>query len=118
MTQPTPRVTREDVERIVSRDFPTDAAGEVFAILDEYGAEEWEREVDRVRLAALKLAAGSIDRLRSAIETARGDYRDVLQVAEYPEYSRFVRPSQELSPNEIERIQEADWKQYRDWLAR
>lgn len=63
--------------RIVSRDFPPGSAEEVLAILGEYGTEKWERGVDRVRLAALKLAAGSIDRLRSAIETARSDYRDV-----------------------------------------
>lgn len=118
ITQPIPRVTHEDVERIVSRDFPSDSTGKVFAILSEYGTEESERGVDRVRLAALKLAAGSIDRLRSTIETARGDYRDVLQAAEYPQYSRFVGPSHELSPKEIQRIIEADWKQYRDWLAR
>ena len=59
-TQPTPKVTGADVERIVRRDFPADKVSEVLAILDQYGKESWHREPHRVRLAALKLAAGSI----------------------------------------------------------
>lgn len=71
-----------------------------------------------MRLAALKLAEGSIEKLRSAIETAKRDYRDVLVSAEYPEYSRSIGPSDAVSPGERQRIIEADWKQYSEWLAR
>jgi hypothetical protein len=58
-TQPTPDVTSADVERVVRREFPAGQVTEVFAMLDEYGGETWQRESHRVRLAVLKLAAGS-----------------------------------------------------------
>ena len=51
---------------------------DVMAMLSEYGLEDWQLEADRVRLAVLKLAAGSIERLRYEIEGAKADYRDVL----------------------------------------
>jgi hypothetical protein len=73
-----PNVTSADVERVVRRDFPADCVPEVLAILREYGTESWQREPHRVRLA-VKLAAGNIERLRFQIETAKGDYRDVLK---------------------------------------
>jgi len=117
ISQPVPAVTSQDVERIVARDFPAESAPTVAAILTEYGADDAHRDHDRVRLAALKLAAGDIERLRAAIETARRDFRDVLALAEYPEYSRLVRPSAGLSQAERQRIVDADWRQYSEWLA-
>ena len=115
--QRTPDVTGADVERIVLRDFPSGSL-RALEILNQYGAEEWHREPDRVRLAALKLAAGSIDALRSAVETAKRDYRDVVALAEYPEYSRSMSPSRAVARAERERIIAADWRQYSEWLAR
>jgi hypothetical protein len=113
--QPTPAIEPEDVERVARREFPVDAA-RILELLGEYGAKDWHREIDRVRLAVLKLAAGSIDRLRTALETANADYRDVLAAAEYPEYSRSIDPSQPVSVKQRERIIAADWKQYCEWL--
>jgi GNAT superfamily N-acetyltransferase len=115
-SQRTPAVTGKDVARIAAREFPADSAS-VLAILGEYGVEEWHREVDRVRVAALKLAAGDLDRLRSAIETAKQDYRDVLAHAEYPQYLRSVDPSETVAPDDKKRIRDADWKQYSEWLG-
>ena len=118
ISQPVPAVTRQDVERVVARDFPSSRAREVVSILDEYQGDDAHHGSDRVRLAALKLAAGDIERLRAAIGMARRDCRDVLALAEYPEYSRSVRPSADLSPAERQRIVEADWRQYSEWLTR
>jgi hypothetical protein len=115
-SQPTPTVTSADVERIIRRDFPADRVPEVFAMLDEYGRESWHRETHRVRVAALKLAAGSMERLRYEIEGAKCDYRDVLAAAEYPGYFRRVPGPGKLPVEEEQRIIDADWKQYHDWL--
>ncbi len=60
MHQPTPSVSRADVERVVRRDFPKGAALEVLTALDRYGVEEYELERDRVQLAVLKLARGNL----------------------------------------------------------
>jgi len=114
--QRTPTVTSEDINRIACREFPSDSF-RILGILREYGVEEWHREANRVRLAVLKLAAGDVDRLRSAIETAKQDYRDVLSAAEYPEYSRSIGSTASVSEAERERIIDADWKQYTEWLA-
>jgi hypothetical protein len=65
----------------------------VLAPLDTYGVEAYERERDRVQLAILKLSAGNEDRLRENVASAKGDYRDVLYWAEYPEESRLDTPS-------------------------
>ncbi len=85
--QPTPNVTRADVERVLRRDFPPERVAEVLAMLDEYGPDDWHREPERVRLAVLKLAAGNLERLRYELEGAKRDYRDVLSPAEYPGYT-------------------------------
>lgn len=116
--QPTPSVTNEDVARVVRRDFHPENVSEVRAILAEYGPDTWHREPNRVRLAALKLASGSIEQLRREIETAKCDYRDVLAPAEYPGYSKRMFRIQELPGDEQQRIIDADWSQYYDWLTR
>ena len=87
-------------------------------MLDEYGKESWQREVHRVRLAVLKLAAGDIVRLRHEIEGAKRDYRDVLGPAEYPGYGKRMFRIDKLAPEEQKRIIEADWRQYQEWLTR
>jgi hypothetical protein len=116
--QPTPTVKSADVERIVRRDFPAERVPEVLAMLDDYGRETWQREAQRVRVAALKLAAGSIESLRYQIEGAKCDYRDVLATAEYPGYFRGVPGSGQVPTDEEQRIIDADWKQYQDWFTR
>jgi hypothetical protein len=116
--QPTPTVTVNDVERIVHRDFPQEQFAVVMDILSEYGAEKWQRECFRVRLAVLKLANGNLKDLRRCIETAKRDYRDVLAEAEYPGYMKRISQTQELASEERQKIIEADWNQYETWLKR
>jgi hypothetical protein len=118
ITQPMPSVSRADVERVVRREFPPDRQAEVLTVLDEYGHDSWNHTPDRVHLAALKLAAGSIEVLRARIEDARYDHRDVIGAAEYPGYMKRGSRIQRLSPDEQKRIVDADWRQYQEWLAR
>ena len=118
MDQPTPEVTRADVERIVRRDFPPDQFDSVMSVLAEYGGESWHRELPRVQLAVLKLAAGKFEALRGEIETAKSDYRDVLSYAEYPAYTKKMFRISKLPEDEQQKIIEADWRQYETWLKR
>lgn len=106
-TQPVPRVSRADVDRIVRRDFPADREAEVFALLDEYGGEGGHRARSRVHLAALKLAAGRIEVLRGRIEDAKGDPRDVIAAAEYPGYKGQGSGIDSRSAEERQRIIDA-----------
>ena len=116
--QPAPDVCSSDVERVVRRDFAAGQVLKVLAMLSEYGKEKWQREPDRVRLAVLKLAAGDIEQLGQHIEIAKRDYRDVLAAAEYPGYSKDMLRIPDLPQEEQQRIIDADWGQYQEWLAR
>lgn len=113
MNQPTPTVSRSDVERVVRREFPSEDFATVMALLDSYGTESYERERDRVQLAVLKLAEGSIDLLLREIQMAKSDYRDVLSPAEYPSYKWG-----EKDETKLQKIYQADWQQYSEWLGR
>jgi hypothetical protein len=116
--QPHPKVNRADVERVVRRDFPPEQFDSVLALLDEYGVKDFQSEKDRVQLAVLKLAGGSIEKLLQTIEVAMIDYRDVLAPAEYPKYQAEVSPTEKLPVKKYNRIIESDWQQYQDWLLR
>jgi hypothetical protein len=118
--QRTPRVSSDDVERIIRRDFPRSQFDSVKAVLEEYErSPSGGRERVRVQLAALKLAHGDLAALRTHIDTAIQDFRDVLSPAEYPEYSNKVAFHVQKAPLEDQqRIIESDWKQYEDWLRR
>jgi len=116
--QPIPTVTPVDVERVIRRDFPTDQFADALNILDEYGKQQWERGSDRVQLAILKLAAGSLERLRYHTESAKSDYRDVLLSAEYPAYGKKMFRIDKLPEEERQKIIDADWQQYQEWLTR
>jgi hypothetical protein len=77
------------------------------------------RERPRVQLAALKLANGQLEALRTHINTAVQDFRDVLGPAEYPEYSSKVAFRVGKPPvAEEQKIIDSDWKQYEAWLHR
>lgn len=114
--QRVPDVTKDDVERIVRRDFPGGQFDPAMAVLERYGTETWHRERARVQLAALKLSNGDLHKLEAAIETAKKDYRDVLVPAEYPEYAKTGFRKRELPVDEQDRINARDWEQYESWL--
>ncbi len=109
-------VTADDVERIVRRDYSPDRVDEVLAILNEYGSEDWHPELDRVRMAVLKLAGGKFDQLRGHTEAAKMDFRDVLSEAEYPLATKKWFHIDKLSEEERQKVYDADRKQYQDWL--
>jgi len=116
MTQPAPSVSEEDVARVIRRDFSDTDVPAAEAIVMEYGRESFEREADRVRLAALKLAAGSIEALRRHINNAKCDFRDVLSAAEYPKATKVWNRIDRLSPEKRQEIYDDDWRQYENWL--
>ena len=102
------------VEALVARLFTTEARAEAAKVLTQYGTQAHEREEIRVRVAALKLSEGSLDRLRELMASAKRDYRDVLAWAEYPEELRT--PTWRLPAAEQARIRTADRAQYLAWL--
>jgi hypothetical protein len=117
-----PDVTQEDVERIVRRDFPAEQFPEIIAILGGLDSR-WESTRIRVRIAVLKLADGDVKALRKNVASANQDYRNVLVLAEYPEYWRAMSDVRNLPPplsswKERQHITDADWKNYKNWLRK
>jgi hypothetical protein len=73
---------REEVLALAQAIFGESRLQSVVAVLDEYGAERHEREVDRVKLAILRISAGDMDKLSYWVRIAKVDYRDVLAAEE------------------------------------
>ena len=109
-------LTQEVVDRVVVRLFPADQVSRVHDILARYGRPDIDRELIRVRLAALKVSGGSLPDLEKAVAAAMVDYRDVLSWAEYP--VELVNPTWEMPAADVTRIRTSDRSQYQEWLAR
>jgi hypothetical protein len=111
-----PVVNEDNVVRVARRGFPLGQFDTVMAVLAEYGTEDWEHEVHRVRLVVLKLAAGDLTVLRQEIDLAKHDFRDVLAYAEYPEYMMKVSPGFNLPKKQVQDVIARDRSQYENWL--
>jgi hypothetical protein len=81
---------------------------ELMKLLNRYGSREGDRERERVQLAILKLSEGDPEKLRSNIEAALIDYRDVLAWAEYPEQMRTGKTAFNSPDEEYEEILKQD----------
>lgn len=80
--------TRALVHRVAERIFGPRQATEVIGVLDRYGTEHHEHERERVQIAILKLCEERAETdLAGLVATAKQDYRDILQAAEYPRLS-------------------------------
>jgi hypothetical protein len=66
------------IKEWIRRYFSEEQFLKVLGILSDYGKEAWHREEYRVKRDALIISRGSIAALKSAIELAMRDYRDVL----------------------------------------
>jgi hypothetical protein len=116
--QPVPQVRAADIERVVRREFTAAHVPEALAVLAEYGPATWHREPLRVRLAALKLAEGNLEKLRMAIDRAKRDYRDVLAPAEYPTFIQSSNRRGRSHSQDRQQVYIDDWQQYERWLRK
>jgi hypothetical protein len=84
--------------------FGEDKYREALGLVDQYGIERHEREVNRVKLAILESSEGRLSRLPYFVKCAKIDYRDLLT-------------GQRLPP--MSEAEEARWQASADlWLAR
>lgn len=113
----TTEATRELVLKKVEQMFPQSQVETVIDALDSYGVETYEQESARVQLAILKLSAGRLDRLSSAVTSAKSDWRDVLAWAEYPrQISISAARYNAKTAAQKQEIRDKDRQQYLDWL--
>ncbi len=116
--QRVPDVSRDDVVRVIRREYPSPEFAAVLSALDRYRGDGSERGRARVQLAILKLAAGDATELARHVEAAVRDFRDVLAQAEYPEDLTSVLLPTPPDADARRALHERDWEQYRRWLER
>ena len=137
-----PRITNDDIKRIIERDFPKNERDRVIKTLNRYKSEsekgrnrvyaailkirdkviktlsryksEGEKDANRVHAAILKIADGSLEKVEKYVEVAIIDYRDVLSWAEYPSYSKNL--FEKVSYEKKKQRNDDDWQQYNEWL--
>jgi hypothetical protein len=109
--QPVPKVSRDDVLRIIARDYPPEHHADILRDLDLLE----NPEIPRVQLAVLKLVNGRLAELQNHIGMAHTDYRDVLMWAEYPADAKVGWSE---APGAHQDAYRADREQYQTWLRR
>lgn len=115
--QKTPNITQDDIIRIIHREFSFEKSLDVERILAKY--DEGYPEQYRVQASILKLAEGNLAALDKYVEAAKGDYRDVLYWAEYPNFNvHGFSIADKLPQVQIDQIIEKDWDQYENWLKK
>lgn len=114
MKHPVSKVTIEQINRILKRDFPS-TFQKAMEILNQYS----NGEKYRVWASLVKLSERDLIKLKENTNLAIRDYRDVLAYAEYPEYTATVGfNSEKFTQKEINEIIKRDYKQYSEWLEK
>lgn len=103
------------ITKIIKTDYPEDLWEKVEIVLNNFGTQSWHNEIDRVRIAILKLAHGDIIELQKITDAACVDYRDILAWAEYPNDMK----SFDFKDTEKQRLTRAeDKRQFSEWLLK
>ena len=76
-------------------------SAELETLLEEYGREPHEREVERVRRAIVLLSEGDLASARYFVSVAKTDYRDVLFWADNPEVAKIDTPEKKRRVREM-----------------
>lgn len=116
MDQPIAKISFQEIERVIDRDYSQYKSDDVLAVLNQYSSDSGKLNF-RVWAGVLKLSDGNLSNLRKNIEIANFDYRDILAEAEYPNYSEQVGFDEDaFTKEEINTIIKEDWNQYQNWL--
>lgn len=91
--------TREDIERLALSLFGEQHCHEALRLVDQYGIESHEREINRVKVAILETSEGKLSRLPYFVACARIDYRDVLTGQRLPPMSEEEEAAWQVSAN-------------------
>lgn len=111
--QTTAKVTSQDVQRIIKRDYGENNYNQITSLIDEIE----EPEKIRVQVAVLKLGGGDFEKLKYAVQVAKVDYRDVLATAEYPRYFHALDIDQ-FSDQKHNTVIDSDLEDYTSWLKK
>jgi hypothetical protein len=114
----------EAVLRKVQLLFPAEQQPDAIRLLEKecgrnlpFHEDGGPQELERVRLAVLKLSRGNLAELRNQIDVAKRDWRDVLLFAERPEAMKLgLLALDNLNAESRNALDARDQKQYDDWV--
>ncbi len=121
---PEPVQLTELVRNKVCQRFDNEDQGEVIRLLEKecgrglpFHERATPQDLERVRLAVLKLSDGNLSELRKQVNIARTDWRDVLCFAEQPEaFKMSLVNYAKLASDKRAEIDARDRQQYDSWL--
>jgi hypothetical protein len=116
MEQKIPDISDSDIERLIKRDFPRLEFSEIESILKMYGSTS-KKGRNRIYAGILKLSDGNIELIKKYVEKAIDDFRDIIALSEYPNYSEHAF-DENLPEEKEEQLINGDWMQYEAWLKK
>lgn len=114
MELPIANISENDIDRLVKRDFHPEEVIEILKLLSLYQSETLNGK-NRVHASILKLSNGNISKVRNYIEMANNDYRDVIALAEYPNFSEHAF-NDDLVEDKVKQLENSDYVQYAIWF--
>lgn len=114
MEQKIPKISYGDIKRIINRDFPQSEFAGIESILKEYKSKS-EGGRNRVFASILKLSGGNLELVKKFVEKANYDFRDVISMSEYPNYTEHAFDD-DLPEIKKKQLINEDWSQYECWL--
>lgn len=114
MEQRIPKISYSDIKRIIKRDFPQSEFTEIESALQMYKSKS-EGGRNRVFASILKLSDGNLELVKKFAEKANYDFRDVVSLSEYPNYTEHAF-DEDLPEQKKKQLINDDWRQYWYWL--
>lgn len=111
-TQPAAKVTTNQLEKLIAREFPKHIDEVTLKFYKVKGDNP--NGINRISAAIVKLAHKDPSSIDHFIKMASTDYRDILSQAEYPRYSKLG--FEEYDKKKMKSIYLEDWKEYSKWL--
>ncbi len=109
-----PKVTEEDIRRLLLREFGEADYKEALSII----SKKSHREGNRLKAACIKLANKKIDSLEHQASESAGYYREMISEAEYPNYMKKWSSASKLSDEDYNKLVERDAEQYLAWFQK
>lgn len=114
MEQKIPKIDETVIKRLIKREYPQEESDVIESILKKYKSET-EAGQNRIYASLLKLSGRNLEALKKLVEKANYDYRDIIALSEYPNYSKRAFDNT-LSEKEKRQLIDSDWFQYEHWL--
>ena len=112
--QPVPIITDEELEFLISREFPNDK-NLVKTKLDKIKSDS-PKGKNRISASVLKLADKELNNIDFLVKRANEDFRDIVSEAEYPRASSYDFGERDNDESRDDFLK--DWEEYSTWRGK